>query len=76
MTGRAYHPRKCVVTDLFVFSRGIRALYLAADVAVDAGKPALLQVFGRTISSRVPECRREGYSFFVDGEGLESIVQI
>jgi hypothetical protein len=49
---------------------------LAADVAVDAGKPALLQIFGRTFSGLVPEGRREGYSFFVDGEGLEGIVQI
>jgi hypothetical protein len=49
---------------------------LAADVTVDARKPALLQIFGRTVSSLVPEGRREGYSFFVDGEGLEGIVQV
>ena len=49
---------------------------MAADVPVDAGKPALLQIFGRSVSGLVPEGRREGYSFFVDGEGLEGIVQI
>lgn len=57
-------------------TKGTRILCLAADVAVDAGKPALLQIFGGSVSGLVPEGRREGYSFFVDGEGLEGIVQI
>ena len=73
---KAYHPRKCVVTNLSKVTRGRRIRCLAADIAVDAWKPALLQIFDRTVSGLVPEGRREGYSFFVDGEGLEGIVQI
>lgn len=74
MVWRAYHPRKCVVADLFIVTQGTRILCLAADIAVHAGKPALLQIFGGTISGLVPEGRRESYSFFVDGERLEGIV--
>jgi hypothetical protein len=52
----------------------MQILSLAADVAVDAGKPALLQIFRRTVSSLVPQGRREGQSFLVNSEGLKSIV--
>jgi hypothetical protein len=74
--GGAYHPRKCVVADLFKVAGGTRILGLAADVAVHAGKPALLQIFSRTVGSLVPESRKESYSLFVDGERLEGIVYI
>ena len=49
---------------------------MATDVTVNARKPALLQIFGRTISGPVPEGRREGYPFFIDGEGLKGIIQL
>jgi hypothetical protein len=64
------------VTDLFKVNRGMRIVSLAADIAVDAGKPALLQIFRRTVRRLAPQGRREGQSFFVNGESLESIVYI
>jgi hypothetical protein len=49
---------------------------LATDVAVDAGKPTLLQILGRSTRGLVPEGRRESESTLVNGKGLEGIVQI
>lgn len=74
--GRPYHPRKCVIADLFKVSVSTRILCLASDIAVDPRKPALLQIFCRTFTGLVPQGRRESYSFFVNGEGLESKVDI
>lgn len=74
--GRPYHPRKCVIANLFKVSIGTRILCLASDIAVDPRKPALLQISCRTLTGLVPQSRRKSYSFFVNGEGLESIVDI
>ncbi|RFU78107.1 nuclear qri2 nse4 [Trichoderma arundinaceum] len=52
---RYYHPCKCVMTDIHEVNGGVRMVSLATDVAVDAGKPALLQVSGRTIIALMPE---------------------
>lgn len=72
-----YHPRECDISDLFIVTFGSIILSLTTDVAVDTRKPALLQISGRTVASNlVPECRREGYSLFVDCEGLEGVVNI
>lgn len=49
---------------------------MASDIAVDPRNPALLQIFCRTFTGLVPQGRRESYSFFVNGEGLESKVDI
>lgn len=38
----AYHPRKCVVANLFMITRGARIFGLTANVTVDAWKPTLL----------------------------------
>lgn len=71
--GRAYHPRKCIEANLLVIAKFTRLFCLAANVAVDAGEPALLETFGGPIFGIVPERRWEGYPLFVDGEGLECV---
>jgi hypothetical protein len=53
------HPRKCIVPDLIKVNRGMRIVAFAADIGVDAGKPALLQIFRRTVRILVPQGRRE-----------------
>lgn len=74
--GRTYHPRQCIEANLFMIAKFTGLLCLAANVAVDAGEPALLETFGRAIFGLVPERRWEGYPLFIDGEGLECVFQI
>ena len=72
-----YHPRECDVSDLFIVASGSFIFSLTTDIAVDTRKPALLQISSRTMASNlVPECRSEGYSLFVNCDGLEGIVNI
>jgi hypothetical protein len=70
-----YHPRKCVISDLFVITESSQFLSLATNIAVNARKPALLQLFSRTIRGLMPQGRWKCYSFLVNGQGLESIVE-
>lgn len=72
----AYHPCKSDVADLFKVTIGTRDFRLAADVTMNAGKPALLQIFSRTIECLVPERWREIGSFFVNSKCLEGVVDI
>ena len=55
---RAYHPRKCDIADLFIVTCATHKFCLSTDVAVDARKPALLQLLGWSTRT-LTEGRRE-----------------